>query len=275
MVEIKGRVCARIKALPEDPSSMRRAFEGDLSTYGNIDLGGDVCEAGCFDHDIAVNGSHRPLLWQHMASEPIGSFNVVSTDGALRIKGEIDLNTPYGPAAYSLLSHKDIDGLSIGYNATDYSYDRDGVRHLLKMELMEGSIVTFPMNPKARAEAKSRRHARMSRFSKCAFLTKMTDEERAQALAELDEMDRERDEQEVTKDPAQEPEQAPEQSPDAEPAEEGADKAPAEQAPPQDPPAAQPTNTGTTEQSESEVAKVFREVGQALIELRTLLEASQ
>lgn len=272
MVEIKGRVCARIKALPEDPSSMRRAFEGDLSTYGNIDLGGDVCEAGCFDQDIAVNGSHRPLLWQHMSNEPIGSFNVVSTDGTLRIKGEIDLNTPYGPAAYSLLSHKDIDGLSIGYNATDYSYDRDGVRHLLQMELMEGSIVTFPMNPKARAEAKSRRHARMSRYARCDFLKSMSEEERAQALAELDEMDRERDEQEAPTDPAQEPEQAPEQSPDTEPAEEEPKQDPP-QAPPQDPPAAQPSNTGTTEQSESEVAEVFRQVGQALIELRTLLEA--
>ena len=273
MVEIKGRVCAQIKALPSSPDSSRGPFEGDLSTYGNIDLGGDICEAGCFDRNVAQQGTHRPLLWQHRDDDPIGSFDVVSTEGTLRIKGSFNLDTQHGREGYSLLKHGDIDGLSIGYRAVDYSYDRDGVRHLLDVDLMEGSLVTFPMNPQARAEAKSRRHARMSRFSKCAFLTKMTDEERAQALAELDEMDRERDEQEAPMDPAQEPEQAPEQSPDAEPAEEDPKQDPSEQAPPQDPPAAQPSNTGVTEQSESEVARVFREVGQALIELRNLMEA--
>ena len=193
MVEIKGRVCAQIKALPSSPDSSRGPFEGDLSTYGNIDLGGDICEAGCFDRNVAQQGTHRPLLWQHRDDDPIGSFDVVSTEGTLRIKGSFNLDTQHGREGYSLLKHGDIDGLSIGYRAVDYSYDRDGVRHLLDVDLMEGSLVTFPMNPQARAEAKSRRHARMSRFSKCAFLTKMTDEERAQALAELDEMDRERD----------------------------------------------------------------------------------
>lgn len=267
MVEVKGRVCAQIKALPE--SSSRGPFEGDLSTYGNIDLGGDICEAGCFDRNVAEMGTKRPLLWQHRDDDPIGSFDVVSTEGTLRIKGEFNLDTEHGRAGYSLLRHGDIDGLSIGYSAKDYTYDRDGIRHLLQVDLMEGSLVTFPMNPQARAEAKSRRHARMSRYAKCAFLTKMSDEERTQALAELDELDRERDEQEAPKDPAKEPEQAPEQEvPTEEPKE--PEKAP--DAPSQDPPAAQTENTGT-EQSESEVAEVFRKVGEALIELRTLLEA--
>ena len=273
MVEIKGRACVQIKALPEDSSNARGPFQGDLSTYGNIDFGGDVCESGCFDKTLAVSGPHRPFLWQHQDHEPIGSFDIVATSPTLGVKGSFNLDVQRGREGFSLLKNGDIDGLSIGYRATKYHYDQDGVRHLDEVELYEGSLVTFPMNPLARAEAKSRRHARMSRFSKCAFLTKMTDEERAQALAELDEMDRERDEQEAPKDPAQEPEQAPEQSPDAEPAEEEPKQDPP-QAPPQDPPAAQPTNTGS-EQSDSEVAQVFREVGQALIQLRTLLEASQ
>ena len=264
MVEVKGRVCAQIKALPADPQhSSRGPFEGDLSTYGNIDLGGDICEAGCFNRSVVEQGSHRPLLWQHRQDDPIGSFDVVSTEGSLRIKGEFNLDTEHGRAGYSLLKHGDIDGLSIGYNARDYSYDRDGVRHLLDVDLMEGSLVTFPMNPQARAEAKSRRHARMSRFAKCAFLTKMSDEERAQALAELDQMDKEDDEgapvdPEPSRDaPAQDPPEPPEKE---EP-----------QGTPDEPPA-QPESTDT-EQSESEVAKVFREVGQALIELRNLMEA--
>ena len=86
MVEVKGRVCAQIKALPE--SSSGGPFEGDLSTYGNIGLGGDICEAGCFDRNVAEMGTKRPLLWQHRDDDPIGSFDVVSTEGTLRIKGE-------------------------------------------------------------------------------------------------------------------------------------------------------------------------------------------
>ena len=192
MVEVRGRVEIAIKAAPigeADPS--RGPFEGDLSTYGNIDLGGDICEPGCFDRSVAERGTHRTLLWQHDQQDPIGSFDVVSTEGSLRIRGSFNLDTEHGRAGYSLLRHGDIDGLSIGYNATDYSYDKDGIRHLLDVDLMEGSLVTFPMNPLARAEAKSRRLARMSRFAKCAFLAKMSDEERAEALAELDEVDRE------------------------------------------------------------------------------------
>lgn len=253
MVEIRGRVCARIKALPDDPSSTRKAFEGDLSTYGNVDLGGDICEAGCFDRDVAANGTHRPLLWQHRTDEPIGSFDVVTTEGTLRVKGEIDLNTPYGPAAYSLLSHGDIDGMSIGYNARDYTYDKDGIRHLLDLELMEGSIVTFPMNPQARAQAKSRR-LRMSRYAECKFLSKMTDEERDEALAELDELDREQQ-----KEPEQDPE--PEKAPDAEKAKDEGCKE-------------EPENAGEEQpEDESEVAKALRKTEEDFAELRRLMEA--
>ena len=272
MVEVKGRVCAMIKALSSSSDPSRGRFEGDLSTYGNMDLGGDVCEAGCFDRTVAEQGPHRTLLWQHHEDMPIGSFDVVSTEGTLRIKGEFNLDTQYGKEAHSLLTHGDACGLSIGYNCRDYRYDDSGVRHLLDLDLIEGSFVTFPMNQQARAwPRKSRRHARMSRYASCEFLKAMSDEERNAALAELDELDRDREEQEASKAPAEEPEQAPEQEPTA-PEPEEPQKAPPEPEPAQDPPAEQNTNTGT-EQSESEVAKVFRDVGQALIQLRNLMEA--
>ena len=211
MVETKGTMRFSIKALADDGPGNRKAFEGDLSTYGNIDLGGDVCEPGCFDNDISIAGTHRPLLWQHDERDVIGSFDVVSTEGTLRVKGEIDLGTMYGPTAYTALKHGDISGMSIGYNVRDYRYDENGVRHLLDVALMEGSVVTFPMNPQARVDGVKTRRLKMSRFSDCKFLAKMTDEERAAALAELDALD-----QAEKEDPETEPE-APAPEPEPEP----------------------------------------------------------
>lgn len=201
MVETKGTMRFSIKALADDGPGNRKAFEGDLSTYGNIDLGGDVCEPGCFDNDISIAGTHRPLLWQHDERDVIGSFNVVSTEGTLRVKGEIDLGTMYGPTAYTALKHGDISGMSIGYNVRDYRYDENGVRHLLDVVLMEGSVVTFPMNPQARVDGVKTRRLKMSRYARCKFLAKMTDEERAAALAELDALDQEEPKEEAQDEP--------------------------------------------------------------------------
>lgn len=188
MAEIKGQLRTHLehKSGAEDGS-----FTGVLSTYGNIDEVGDICEAGCFDRSIEVSGTTRPLLWQHNPEEPIGHFEIMSTEGALTISGKFNLDTQRGREAYSLLRNGDIDGLSIGYRATDYTYDQDGIRHLKEVDLLEGSFVTFPANVLARAQAKSRRLARMSKFAEMKFLTKMSEEDRAAALAELDALEEE------------------------------------------------------------------------------------
>ena len=209
MVEIKGQMLMQVKAL-EDASE--GGFSGILSTYGNIDEVGDVCESGCFDASVASAGPRRTLLWQHDPSEPIGQFSVVGTQKALEIDGSFNLDTQRGREAYSLLKRGDINGLSIGYIATDYSYDADGVRHLKAVDLLEGSLVTFPANRLATAQAKSRRLERMSRFARCKFLAKMSEEDRNAALAELDAMDEDQ-ERPKEADTPKEPEKAPEDEP--------------------------------------------------------------
>lgn len=131
-------------------------FDGVLSTYGNLDLVGDICEKGCFDDSLKAHGTKFPLLYQHNYDEPIGSFDVVSADDALRIKGHINMETQRGRETYALLKAGDISGLSIGYSIPEggYHWDDDGIRHLLKVDLREGSVVTFPANPLATATAK-------------------------------------------------------------------------------------------------------------------------
>lgn len=210
MVEIKGQMLMQVKAAEDSPSG---GFSGILSTYGNIDEVGDVCEAGCFDASVQMAGPRRTLLWQHDSSEPIGQFSVVGTAKALEIDGSFNLDTQRGREAYSLLKRGDINGLSIGYIATDYAYDADGIRHLKQVELLEGSLVTFPANRLATAQAKSRRLERMSRYARCKFLAKMSEEDRNAALAELDAMDEEQERPKAEDEPEGKPEKDPEDEP--------------------------------------------------------------
>ena len=129
------------------------SFEGLLSTYGNEDLVGDVCDPGCWDASVSAKGRF-PLLWQHDQQEPIGSFEVVDTSKALVIAGRFNLSVRRGAEAYALLKAGDVSGLSVGFNLLSWDY-QDGVRHIKEADLWEGSFVTFPANPLAFAEAKS------------------------------------------------------------------------------------------------------------------------
>ena len=173
-------------------------FEGILSTYGNIDAVGDICEKGCFDRSLATKGAKRPLLWQHDQNQPIGSFEAFSDESALRIKGHFNLAVEKGREGYALLKAGDIDGLSIGYVPMDYDWDRDGIRHLKDVELLEGSLVTFPANELARAQAKSiERKARIMRFAQLKSIEALDEEDRKAILKELAEMDEEEKAEEI------------------------------------------------------------------------------
>lgn len=173
-------------------------FDGILSTYGNIDAVGDVCERGCFDISLATKGSRRPLLWQHDQTCPIGSFDAFSDDNALYVKGRFNLAVEKGREGFALLKAGDIDGLSIGYVAIDYEWDREGIRHLKQVDLLEGSLVTFPANELARAQAKSiERKARIMRFAQLKSIEALDEEDRKAILKELAEMDEEEKAEEI------------------------------------------------------------------------------
>lgn len=177
-----------VKSLSADTGE----FEGVLSTYGNIDAVGDVCKRGCFDISLATKGSRRPLLWQHDQTCPIGSFDAFSDETALRVKGRINLGVEKGREGFALLKAGDIDGLSIGYVAIDYEWDREGIRHLKQVDLLEGSLVTFPANDLARAQAKSiERKARCMKFAQLKSVQALDEETRKAILEELAETDEE------------------------------------------------------------------------------------
>lgn len=178
------------KTLPTEDGIDGR-FGGIASTYGNVDLVDDIVEPGAFDNSIKTRGSKFPLLWQHSQTEPIGSMTVSTSQEGLLVDGKFNLDVQRGREGHALLAAGDISGLSIGYIPTEWWYDSEGIRHLKEVDLMEVSFVTFPANEMAYAEAKCMAEkkvaVRKTMLSKMRFLKKMTDEERTEAIDEIEE----------------------------------------------------------------------------------------
>lgn len=129
-------------------------FEGYGSVFNNTDLGNDVIKDGAFTKTLRERGAKGvKLLYQHKTDMPIGVFTEIKEDDhGLYVKGKLALGTSSGKDAYELMKMGALDGLSIGFkvNPKEVMYDkRTGKRIIKELDLMEVSLVTFPMNPRA------------------------------------------------------------------------------------------------------------------------------
>lgn len=129
-------------------------FEGYGSVFNNTDLGNDVIKDGAFTKTLRQRGAKGvKLLYQHKTDMPIGVFTQIKEDDhGLYVKGKLALGTTSGKDAYELMKMGALDGLSIGFkvNPKEVMYDkRTGKRIIKELDLMEVSLVTFPMNPRA------------------------------------------------------------------------------------------------------------------------------
>jgi len=150
-IEIKSSIKAYDD---EDEDKNYGTFEGYGSVFGNKDLGNDVIEAGAFAKSLKRRKPQNvKLLYQHKSDMPIGVFDEIREDDhGLVVKGRLALKTQAGAEAYELLKMGALDGLSIGFrvNPKEVSYDKRGNKRIIKeVDLMEVSLVTFPMNPQA------------------------------------------------------------------------------------------------------------------------------
>lgn len=136
------------KKLTED--SKYFYFEGYLSVFGNVDRGGDVINKGAFVDSLK---EHDPILfWSHKSDEPLGIFVEAYEDSyGLYVKGKM-------PKADTFVSDRiipqmevgSIKSMSVGFSIVEKGAEMiDGIRHLNKLFLWEGSLVTIPMNGKA------------------------------------------------------------------------------------------------------------------------------
>lgn len=152
-------VASELKAIEDDDEEDEDRerygrFEGYGAVFNNTDLGNDVLRNGAFRKSLR---NRKPknikLLYQHKTDMPIGVFDSMKEDEhGLYVKGRLALQTQAGREAYELMKMGALDGLSIGFktNPKNYSVDKRTRRRVIdEVDLMEVSLVTFPMNPKA------------------------------------------------------------------------------------------------------------------------------
>ena len=133
-------------------------FAGYAAIFDRPDRGGDVVKAGAFERSLKRGAAAVPLLWQHDSGRPIGRIEYLREDKrGLRVIARLSAGAA-GREAAALLKEGAVRGLSFGYRvraASDPSTGsgRAGLRELRELDLVEVSLVTLPMQPKARVHA--------------------------------------------------------------------------------------------------------------------------
>jgi HK97 family phage prohead protease len=151
----------KVRAFPFEVRSVSEAgeFEGYLSVYDKVDYYREVVVPGAFRESLeewAGKGRLPPILWQHRAGEPLGPFlEMREDDVGLYVKGQLLVaEVQRAREARALLKAGAIGGMSIGFDVVEDDYDsRAGIRSLKRVNLWEGSIVTFPANEAAQVVA--------------------------------------------------------------------------------------------------------------------------
>lgn len=124
-------------------------FEGYASTFGVVDLGGDIVVKGAYAKTLKERGAKGiKLLWAHDSTQPIGVWEELKEDDTgLYARGRLLTSIAKGAEVYTLMREGIVDGLSIGYQVVNSARDAaNGARLLQEVDLREISVVTFPMN---------------------------------------------------------------------------------------------------------------------------------
>ena len=148
----KKNIPFEVKIFDDGSESEHFTFEGLASVFNSVDLGNDTILKGAFTESLA---EFTPkLVWQHRMDMPIGRIeSIFESDKGLRIKGLL-------PKADTFVSGRiipqmrigSVDSMSIGFSIKESDTSGD-IRVIKKIQLFEISLVTLPMEPKAKVES--------------------------------------------------------------------------------------------------------------------------
>jgi len=120
---------------------------GYAALFNVADGARDIILPGAFSRTLVERAEDLPLFWQHRPYARIGTIQNIAEDArGLRVIARIERAAS---RAATLLSTRAVSGLSFGYRAQRYRPTPAG-RLLYDIELFEISLVTHPLQPRAR-----------------------------------------------------------------------------------------------------------------------------
>jgi HK97 family phage prohead protease len=164
--ECKRQLLAKMSEIEMGVEDEIGFFKGYASTYGNVDLGGDVVAKGAFTQTLNHKGNRIKLFFDHKYDvKDIAGIGYARDDekglfidGKMPIKAQ-DVKNAFEKIKFMLDEGMDM-GMSIGYDVVKSIMRPDGIRELKEIALHEVSITPFPMNTEALIlSAKSRKIA--------------------------------------------------------------------------------------------------------------------
>lgn len=138
-------------------SRKMKKIQGYAAVFNRADLGGDEIASGAFQAGLAAAYTMPAMLYQHDATRPIGRWTCLrETSYGLWAEGEFAEALQLADEVAALVEQKILTGLSIGFRARKAQAGKGPVkRRLLAVDLVEISLVTFPMQPLARLHGTS------------------------------------------------------------------------------------------------------------------------
>jgi HK97 family phage prohead protease len=130
-------------------------FEALVSAW-EADREKDTIARSAFDRSIKSwqeSGKNLPLLMEH-ENEVVGFIDpaaMVTTEDGLVVRGEIDRDSPKGPAAWRMIK-SGVAGFSIGFMSKSQANSVGG-QHITEIDLLEISVTAKPCHPASRTLA--------------------------------------------------------------------------------------------------------------------------
>lgn len=129
-----------------------------VSVYGNVDSANEICDFGCFQDSLEYKYPVFCLYhnWEMPVGKVIVAEEIPAGDerlpedlkewGGLYIEAQINLDKEMGRDAWSDIKLGVLDEYSIGYVVQEDYIDKEGYRHLTKVDLIEASPVVRAAN---------------------------------------------------------------------------------------------------------------------------------
>ena len=111
---------------------------------------GDLIEKGAFA--VSAGQTNLPMLFAHDPAQVVGVWNAFEeSELGLTVKGRLLIDdVPRAREVHALVRSGAITGLSIGFSTKSARPRAGGGRTISKLELVECSLVSVPMHPRAR-----------------------------------------------------------------------------------------------------------------------------